>query len=127
MKLKQIVNIAESLDILGQIDDLFCAYPVAKNIAKVREHVELFSHEKKEIIDKFVLRDEGSYRLTEDGKSFDFGAKLMDFEKAIEELRDKEIDIEFETFSFEDIKDGKGEEIKVSANLLANLIDVIIK
>ena len=127
MKLKQVIDIAASLSILGEIDDLFCAYPVAKNINKVREHAERFSHEKKNIIDQFVIKDEGSYKLTEDGRSFDFGANLMDFEDAIEELKNEDVEIEFETFSFEDIKDSKGEKVNVSANLISNLIDTVIK
>lgn len=127
MKLGKVIEVAESLSYLGQLEDLFCAYPVAKNIVKVKEHVARFSHDKRGIIDKHVLKNDGIYQLTEDKTSFEFGKNTMEFEEEVKALQDEEVTIEFETIEFEDLKNSKGEKINLPANVIASLIDVIIK
>jgi len=128
MKIRSIIDISESLNYLGQLDDLLCAYPIAKNINKVKEHVEKFSHDKKSKIDEHVMKGEnGAYKLTEDKTSFEFGKNLVTFEKEVEALKDVEVEIEFETFGMDELKNGKGEKVNPPAVVLANLIDVIIK
>lgn len=123
--IQEVIDVSAGLDYLGQIEDLLCAYTVADNILLAKPHIELLKHDKKQLVDKHVLKNkDGSYKYKD--SDYDFGANILKFEKEAEKLLAKTVEIDFITILKNDIKNGKGEKMYPPANVLVNLSGVIL-
>jgi len=122
----QMLDVSASLDYLGQKENLLCAYQVAKNITKFKKLVDKYKNDKKQLIGKYVQRDEdGSYKLTEDGMDYYFGSNTIKFNEAVDNLRSEEIEVKIHCILKADLL-IEGKAIIPPANILAVLDEVIL-
>lgn len=107
IKLKEIVNNEPLINAISHKQGLGIkiSYALSKNISKIEREIEIYNKEKAKLIEKYGSKnDEGNY-ITDTQGNIKFN-NLDDWNKAIIELLELEVDIDIHKISLEDIYNG---------------------
>lgn len=125
LTVEEYLDIYEALSYIGKMEGVICNYPIAKNIKKLQSIVKNFQNEKRKLIHKYVLQNEdGSYKI--DNKVYVFGKNQQIFDESLLKLLEEKKEIQFHLIRKDELKSHEGKDIRLPANTLAALDDVIL-
>ncbi len=122
---RKILQDAQFLGSLTQKDlPAKVSYAIAKNVSKIESELRIYNSERKKLIDKYCIKDEdGNNVIDENGQFVIADENMNDWNDAINELLDIEMDIDIHKFNINDLF-SKDYELKPSELML---IDYMIE
>lgn len=99
---RKIVNDANFLGALTHKKGLSIkvSYALAKNISKIEKELDIYNKERQKLIDKYCVKDEeGNNVIDENNQLIIADENMTDWNNAINELLDIEIDIDIHKFN----------------------------
>lgn len=122
---RKIVHDSQFLGDLTQKDlPAKVSYAIAKNVSKIESELRIYNSERQKLIDKYCIKDEDGNNIIDESNQFTIADENMnDWNDAINELLDIEIDIDIHKFNINDLF-SKDYELKPSELML---IDYMIE
>ncbi|WP_286233358.1 DUF1617 family protein [Romboutsia ilealis] len=102
---RKIVNDANFLGALTQKQlPVKVSYAIAKNISKIENELKIYNIERQKLIDKYCVKDEeGNNVIDENNQLIIADENMTDWNNAINELLDIEVEIDIHKFNINDL------------------------
>lgn len=102
---RKIVNDANFLGTLTQKQlPVKVSYAIAKNISKIENELKIYNIERQKLIDKYCVKDEeGNNVIDENNQLIIADENMTDWNNAINELLDIEVEIDIHKFNINDL------------------------
>lgn len=102
---RKIVNDSNFLATLTQKQlPVKVSYAIAKNISKIENELKIYNIERQKLIDKYCVKDEeGNNVIDENNQLIIADENMTDWNNAINELLDIEVEIDIHKFNINDL------------------------
>ena len=102
--LKEINKVITSIGILMTLITIIIAILIAKNISKIENELKIYNIERQKLIDKYCVKDEeGNNVIDENNQLIIADENMTDWNNAINELLDIEVEIDIHKFNINDL------------------------
>lgn len=122
---RKIVNDSNFLATLTQKQlPVKVSYAIAKNISKIENELKIYNIERQKLIDKYCVKDEeGNNVIDENNQLIIADENMTDWNNAINELLDIEVEIDIHKFNINDLMHSNAEFTPSELMLIEYMIE----
>ena len=122
---RKIVNDSNFLATLTQKQlPVKVSYAIAKNISKIENELKIYNIERQKLIDKYCVKDEeGNNVIDENNQLIIADENMTDWNNAINELLDIEVEIDIHKFNINDLMQSNAEFTPSELMLIEYMIE----
>ena len=102
---RKILNDKNSLAKISQrVLPIKVSYAIAKNIKKIDNELDIYNSEREKLIDKYCVKNENGEKLVDEDNNLRIAEdNLNDWNKAMQDLLDIEVDVDIHKFNRDDL------------------------